>query len=455
MIDAYIVSNLQESLDLTDDQFVKLLPLVKRLQTDRRDILQRRQRALMELRRLLASGGATEARVTELLREVKTAEAEEPAILRKDRDAIDGVLSPVQQAKFRVLEVEVERKIRELMGQIRSERPQPGAVAAAHAADTRAIAEAPSGPTGVFPPRWPPDEKVYFARDVPHTERSTAPRPRTVGDVAPRVTPRGRQERRSSAAVGGPAHGDGRKARRTARRPASPKKRRRARGRARRRAPQPRPTPASAKKSRSSPRSTSAARRPHAGVRGGAVPLPGDLRRRPRAPAGEGSGVALRVLGRRARESVAARCARELGERGLALSRLTLRVTDPGHGGDVDHPAPVRRARLVRAARTRPRARIAPQLGLTLPSGEFRTLAESNTVVDPARRAVARCRAPARCRSPRPLAEIRARAAARIAAEEPGTVEHRALRRRRCPIGGRPPPRRARATPSARRPPVN
>ena len=126
MIDAYIVSNLQESLDLTDDQFVKLLPLVKRLQSDRRDVLQRRQRALMELRRVLASGGATEARVAELLGQVKAAEADEPGILRKDRDAIDGVLSPVQQAKFRVLEVEVEHKIRELMGQIRSQRRNQG-----------------------------------------------------------------------------------------------------------------------------------------------------------------------------------------------------------------------------------------------------------------------------------------------------------------------------------------
>jgi Spy/CpxP family protein refolding chaperone len=126
MIDAYFVSNLQESLELTDEQFVKVLPLVKRLQTDRRAAIQRRQQALMELRRLLASGEATEPRVAELLQQVKSAEAEEPAVLRRDRDAIDGVLSPVQQAKFRVLEVEVEHKIRELMTQIRSQRRKEG-----------------------------------------------------------------------------------------------------------------------------------------------------------------------------------------------------------------------------------------------------------------------------------------------------------------------------------------
>jgi hypothetical protein len=130
MIDAYIVSNLQESLDLTDEQFVKVLPLVKKLQTDRRAFAQRRQQALSELRRSFAAGTATEPRVAELLKEVKAVESEEPAALRRDLEAIDAVLSPVQQAKLRVLEVEVERRIRELMARIRSERrggrPRPG-----------------------------------------------------------------------------------------------------------------------------------------------------------------------------------------------------------------------------------------------------------------------------------------------------------------------------------------
>jgi len=125
MIDAYFLSNLQESLGLTDEQFVRLLPLVKKLQTDRRQYVQRRMRALQEMRRLLQSGGATEARLEELLRELKTVENDERPALRRDLDAIDAVLSPVQQAKYRVLELEVERKIREIMAQMRQGRP-PG-----------------------------------------------------------------------------------------------------------------------------------------------------------------------------------------------------------------------------------------------------------------------------------------------------------------------------------------
>lgn len=126
MIDAYLVSNLQEGLGLTDEQFVRLLPLVKRLQSDRRQYAQRRQRALHEIRRTLQSGEATESRIEELLREVKAVENEEPLATRRDREAIDSGLSPLQQAKFRILELEVERKIRDLMMQMRGQGRPPG-----------------------------------------------------------------------------------------------------------------------------------------------------------------------------------------------------------------------------------------------------------------------------------------------------------------------------------------
>jgi Spy/CpxP family protein refolding chaperone len=125
MVDAYILSNLQESLGLSDEQFVKLLPLVKKLQGDRRAFVQRRQRALQELRRTMQAGVATDARVADLLKEVKAVESEEPAALRKAYDAIDASLTPLQQAKYRLLEVEVDRRMRELMNQVRRNADEP------------------------------------------------------------------------------------------------------------------------------------------------------------------------------------------------------------------------------------------------------------------------------------------------------------------------------------------
>jgi hypothetical protein len=72
----------------------------------------------------------------------------------------------------------------------------------------------------------------------------------------------------------------------------------------------------------------------------------------------------------------------EVGERTLALSRVTLRVVDTGNGGaSVILLPPGARSWYVRTAQGRRSYRA--ELGVTLPSGEFRRLAESNTVVAP------------------------------------------------------------------------
>jgi len=115
MVDAYVVSNLQESLGLTDDQFVKLLPAVRRLQSVRREFAEKRRDRLSEIRHLLESGTATEARITELMKELKAVEAEEPGAVRKEVDAVDAQLTPVQQAKLRIAEVRFEQRLREYL----------------------------------------------------------------------------------------------------------------------------------------------------------------------------------------------------------------------------------------------------------------------------------------------------------------------------------------------------
>jgi hypothetical protein len=72
----------------------------------------------------------------------------------------------------------------------------------------------------------------------------------------------------------------------------------------------------------------------------------------------------------------------ELGERAVAVSKLTLRIADPTSGGmSVVLLPPGVRSWYVRAD-SRRRAYQA-ELGFTLPSGEFRRLAESNSVVTP------------------------------------------------------------------------
>jgi hypothetical protein len=129
MVDAYVVSHLQESLGLSDEQFAKVLPLVQRFHRERRAFAERRARALIEMRRSLESGQATEDSVAERLRALKAIEGEEPDAVRRGIEAIDGSLTPLQQAKYRVLEAEVERRIRDVMVrmQFRNEARRRGA----------------------------------------------------------------------------------------------------------------------------------------------------------------------------------------------------------------------------------------------------------------------------------------------------------------------------------------
>ena len=125
LMDAYLISNLQESLGLTDEQFAKAMPLVKKLQSDRRDFAKRRMQALRMLRRTLQSGSATEAGVSDLLKEVKNVSTEERAATVRNLETLDAALTPLQQAKFRVFEAEVDIRLRHLLARSQDRDRQP------------------------------------------------------------------------------------------------------------------------------------------------------------------------------------------------------------------------------------------------------------------------------------------------------------------------------------------
>ena len=132
--------------------------------------------------------------------------------------------------------------------------------------------------------------------------------------------------------------------------------------------------------------------------------------------------------------------AKSLGERALALSRLTLRVVDPVSGGSSDILLPPgARWWYVRtdAARRTYRA----ELGVTLPSGQFRRLAESNTVVTPRVGP-----SPARARR-----RMSYRAAGELAPADARRRSRRSARRTSPPSRGRPSPWTARLRRRARR----
>jgi hypothetical protein len=126
MVDAYVIANLQESLGLDEATYVRAIPVVNDLQKARREYFEERSASLRKMRQLLRSGTATEAQVRETLEAFKAHEVEGPERIRKQVEKLDALLTPLQQAKYRVFEVEVEHRLRELMRRGRRDRlPKP------------------------------------------------------------------------------------------------------------------------------------------------------------------------------------------------------------------------------------------------------------------------------------------------------------------------------------------
>ena len=121
MVVAYLLSNMQESLELNDEEYLELLPRVKLRQNHRRDFHEGRAKAMRQLRRLVSSGG-DEASITAALAELDTLETTGPARLAADLEAIDAALTPLQRAKYRLMEADVERRVRDLARRIGRER---------------------------------------------------------------------------------------------------------------------------------------------------------------------------------------------------------------------------------------------------------------------------------------------------------------------------------------------
>jgi hypothetical protein len=122
VVDEFIAGRLQERLGLGEGQAARALPLVRRLHADRRRFAERRIRAVQEMRRMVRSGANDDARAAALLQQLRSAEAEEQAAVRSAQEALDAVLTPTQQVKYRIFEAEVEHRLRQAMARVRAQR---------------------------------------------------------------------------------------------------------------------------------------------------------------------------------------------------------------------------------------------------------------------------------------------------------------------------------------------
>jgi hypothetical protein len=120
LFDAYIVIRAQEALKLDDDQFTQFLPKLRALQQTRRRNEQAHNQLVAELARLTGPNAQFDAaQVREKLKALQDLDGRAAAELQKAYDAIDQLLDVRRQARFRVFELQMERRKLELMLQAR------------------------------------------------------------------------------------------------------------------------------------------------------------------------------------------------------------------------------------------------------------------------------------------------------------------------------------------------
>ena len=125
-LDSYVLIQAQDTLKVTDAQFPRFLQRLNALQATRRRNAAARRQILATMGRQLKATPVDEAGVREQLRSLHELDVRAAEELRKAYDALDEVLEPLQQARFRLFEQQVERRQIELLMKARERASDAG-----------------------------------------------------------------------------------------------------------------------------------------------------------------------------------------------------------------------------------------------------------------------------------------------------------------------------------------
>ena len=125
MLDAYAIVQAQNALQIDDSQFGEFVTRLKRLQQIRRRGMQRRHQIIVELRKLTQAPAPDENELRTRLKALNDHDVSSAEELRRAYNAVDEVLSPRQQARFRVFEEQMERRKLDLLMRARNRAAPP------------------------------------------------------------------------------------------------------------------------------------------------------------------------------------------------------------------------------------------------------------------------------------------------------------------------------------------
>ncbi len=126
VVEGFYVSRFQRELELDDGQFTRVLPALRESLEKRTELGRRRSRELAQLRQALRNG-APDDEIVEKIREVDQTDAELRAIQDNLLKAVDPELSPTQRARLRIVQPNLEQRIRNMIERSRNagRRPPP------------------------------------------------------------------------------------------------------------------------------------------------------------------------------------------------------------------------------------------------------------------------------------------------------------------------------------------
>ena len=124
LFDAYLVMEAQQALELNEQQYPQFLTRLKTLQDARRRNQQERNQLIGQLQRLTnprQPNRGDDAQIKERLSSLQELESRAAAEMRKAYTALDEALDVRQQARFRVVEEQIERRKIELLMRARQQ----------------------------------------------------------------------------------------------------------------------------------------------------------------------------------------------------------------------------------------------------------------------------------------------------------------------------------------------
>lgn len=119
MVEGFYIGQFPQQVEVGDEQYAKILPVLRQHLKDRREISARRTRSLNQLR-MMVQRGASDDDIRRTIADIDKADADAEASRERFLSNVDPLLTVQQQARVRIFQVAIEQRIRQMLDRIQN-----------------------------------------------------------------------------------------------------------------------------------------------------------------------------------------------------------------------------------------------------------------------------------------------------------------------------------------------